>query len=173
MGKKNFIAAALDLEYKTFVVYVASLSFIPLNTRPQISGLIAEKALTKISAKYLDFTDIFFPDLASKLPKHTEINNHIIKLVDGQQLLYGSIYSLRPVELKTLKAYIETNLANNFIRLSKSLAGAPILFDRKSDGFLRLCVNYQKVNNLTIKNWYLLLLIGELLDRLGRARRFI
>ena len=52
------------------------------------------------------------------------------------------MYSLRPVELETLKAYIETNLANGFIRLSKSPAGAPILFDQKSDGFLRLYVNY-------------------------------
>ena len=77
-----------------------------------------------------------------------------------------------PVELETLKTYIETNLANGFIKPSKSLAGTPILFDRKSDGFLRLYVNYQSLNNLMIKNQYPLPLIEELLDRLGRARRF-
>ena len=76
------------------------------------------------------------------------------------------------MELETLKAYIETNLANGFIRPSKSPAGAPILFDRKSDGFLRLCVNYRGLNNLTIKNRYPLPLIGESLDRLGRAKQF-
>ena len=74
--------------------------------------------------------------------------------------------------METLKAYIETNLANGFIRPSKSPAGAPILFDRKSDGSLRLCVDYRGLNNLTIKNRYPLPLVGESLDRLGRARRF-
>ena len=76
------------------------------------------------------------------------------------------------MELETLKAYIETNLANGFIRPSKSPAGAPILFDRKSDGSLRLCVDYRGLNNLTIKNRYPLPLIGESLDRLGRAKQF-
>ena len=77
------------------------------------------------------------------------------------------------MELKTLKAYIETNLANGFIRESKSPAGAPILFDQKSNGSLRLCVDYQGLNNLTIKNRYPLPLIGELLDRLKRAKSLI
>ena len=75
------------------------------------------------------------------------------------------------MELETLKTYIETNLANGFIRPSKSPTGAPILFDRKSDGSLRLCVDYRDLNNLTIKNRYPLPLIGESLDRLGRAKR--
>ena len=185
MGKKEFTAAALDPESETFVVYVASFnsdtspSSFPLeldvhpSRRPQISGLIAEEASTKVPAKYSDFADIFSLDLASKLPEHTGINDHAIKLVKGcQQPPYGPIYSLGPVELKTLKAYIETNLANRFIRPSKSLAGAPILFDRKTDSSLRLGVDYRGLNNLTIKNRYPLPLIGESLDRLGRAKRF-
>ena len=71
-----------------------------------------------------------------------------------------------------MKAYIETNLTNGFIRPSKSPAGAPILFDRKSDSFLRLCVDYQDLINLTIKNRYPLPLIGESLNRLRRAKQF-
>ena len=78
--------------------------------------------------------DIFSLDLASKLREHTEINNHTIKLVNDQHSPYRPIYSLRPVELKTLKAYIKTNLANGFIRLSKLPAGASILFKQKLDG---------------------------------------
>ena len=116
--------------------------------------------------------DVFLPDLASELPEYTRINDHAIELVEGQQPPYGPIYSRGSVELETLKAYIETNLANGFIRPSKSPAGAPILFDRKSDGSLRLCVDYRGLNNLTIKNRYPLPLIGESLDRLGRAKRF-
>ena len=93
-----------------------------------------------------------------------EINNYTIKLVDNWQPLYGYIYSLRPIKLETLKAYIKNNLANNFIKLSKSLAGAPIFFNKKPDGSLRLYMDYQSLNNLTIKNQYPLPLVRELLD---------
>ena len=149
-----------------------SLNVYP-SQRPQISGLIAEEAPTKVPAEYSNFADVFSLDLVSELPEHTRINNHAIKLVNGcQQLPYGSIYSLELVELEILKAYIETNLANGFIRLSNSSAGASILFDQKSNGSLQLCVNYWGLNILTIKNRYLLPLIEESLDRLGRARRF-
>ena len=76
------------------------------------------------------------------------------------------------MELETLKTYIKTNLANGFIRPFKSPAGAPILFNKKPDRSFRLCVDYRGLNNITIKNRYPLPLIGESLDRLGRARRF-
>ena len=82
------------------------------------------------------------------------------------------IYSLRPVELEILKTYIKTNLANNFIRPSKSPTGAPIFFDKKPDRSFRLCVNYCGLNNITIKNRYPLSLIDKSLDRLGQAKRF-
>ena len=109
----------------------------------------------------------------SELPEHPEINNHAIELVNEcQQPPNGPIYSLKPVELETLKAYIETNLANSFIRLSNSPACFLILFDRKSNGSLWLYVNYQGLNNLTIKNRYTLPLIEKLLVRLGRAKQF-
>ena len=87
------------------------------------------EALTKVPNKYSDFVDVISLDLASKLFEYTGINDHAIKLVNGQQPPYGPIDNLELVELKTLKAYIEANLANSFIRPSTSLAGASILFD--------------------------------------------
>ena len=77
------------------------------------------------------------------------------------------------MELKTLKTYIETNLANGFIRPLKSPADAPILFVCKPDGSFRLCVDYQGLNNLTIKNRYPFPLIAESLDWLKRGKQFI
>ena len=106
MGKKEFAAVARDLEHDTYVVHVGSASSIaspnssPLDIhpsrRPQIASLIAEEAPTKILNEYVDFA--FFPDLISKLPEHTGINDHAIKLVNGQQPPYGSIYRLGPVD---------------------------------------------------------------------------
>ena len=92
------------------------------------------------------------------------MNKHVIKLEEGKQPSFRPINSLGLVELKTLKIYIKINLANGFIRPFKSPAEAPILFDRKPDGNLHLCVDYWGLNNLTIKNQYPLSLIGESLD---------
>ena len=80
------------------------------------------------------------------------INDHAIELIDNQLPFYGPIYSQNSVKLEILKAYIKNNLANNFIRSSKSPIKTPILFDKKPYGSLQLCVNYQNFNNLIIKN---------------------
>ncbi len=177
IGEKEFAAAALDPEPEAFVVHVAALSIdlgdeVHPSRRAQIAHLKADEAPTEVPSEYADFANVFSPKLAAELPEHTGINDHAIELVDDWQPPYGPIYSLGPVELETLKAYIENNLASGFIWPSKSPARASILFDKKPDGSLRLCVDYQDLNNLTIKNRYPLSLIGESLDRLGRAQRF-
>ena len=130
------------------------------------------EALTKVLDEYLDFADVFSPDLATELPKHTEINTHAIDLKKDKQPPYEPIYSLGLVELETLKTYIETNLANSFIHPLKSPAGTPILFYKKPDGSLCLCVNYRGLNNIIIKNQYLFVLVSESLDCLGHAKQF-
>ncbi len=141
--------------------------------RAQIAYLKADEASSKVFSKYADFVDIFSLKLAVELPKHTRINNYAIELVDDQQPICGPIYSLGPVELETLKVYIKNNLANSFIKPSKFSAKAFIFFDKKPDSSLRLCMDYQGLNNLTIKNRYLLPLVKESLDRIVRAQCFI
>ena len=84
----------------------------------------------KVPVEYADFA--FSQDLASELPEHTEINDYAIELID----------------------------ANGFIKPSKLPAGAPILFNQKSDKSLWLCI--WSLNNLTIKSQYLLPLIDNL-----------
>lgn len=109
-------------------------------------------ASIKVFNKYTHFAVIFSSKLAAKFPNHTVINNYAIKLINDQQLPYDLIYSLGLVKLKRLKIYIKNNLANWFIRSSKSLFRALILFDKMSDKNLRLYIDYQGLNNLTIKN---------------------
>lgn len=80
------------------------------------------------------------------------MNKYIIQLIDGKQSSYKSIYTFNSIELKTLKTYIKTHLKTEFIKLFKFLVCGPILFDKKLDKNLYLYVNYQGLNNLTIKN---------------------
>lgn len=118
----------------------------------QIAALQWDKAFTKIPFEYQDYADIFLPELAMELSENTGINKHTIELEDKKQPPYGPIYTLNPLALETLKIYIETHLKTGFIQLFKSPANAPILFDKKPDSNLQLCINYRGLNNLIIKN---------------------
>ena len=108
-----------------------------------------------------------------RLLKCIQLNEHIIDLKDGKQPPYKLIHSLGLIELETLKTYIETHLKTRFIQSSNSPTYDPILFNKKLDGIFRLCINYQGLNNLMIKNWYLLSLIRKLLNQLNQVKRFI
>jgi hypothetical protein len=119
----------------------------------------------------LEFADVFSKTSADKLPEHTEYD-HTIPLEPGTKPPFGTIYPLSAIELKALDEYLKENLAKGFIRHSSSPAGAPILFVKKSDGSLRLCVDYRGLNKITIKNRYPLPLIQENLDRLQEAKFF-
>ena len=144
IDQKEFAKAALDKNVETFVVHVSSLGSkmtIHPARKAQLALLLAKKVT--VLAKYSDFADIFLEESANILPEQTGVNEHAKKLEKSKQPPYGLIYSLGPVELKTLKIYIETNLANSFIRVSKSPLDAPILFIHKLDSSLCLCVNYK------------------------------
>ena len=176
VNPKEFVIAALDVDSETFVVHVAirEQEKMPIHFKKQaqVGALLFNKAPIEVPAKYFDYSNVFSAKNALKLPENTGINEHTIELKEDKQPPFGPIYSLRPVKLETLKTYIKINLANGFIRPSKSPTRALILFNRKLDGSFRLFVNYRGLNNITIKNQYLLPLIGELLNWLGRAKRF-
>ncbi len=119
IDKREFAKTALDENSETFVVHVSALdiaeSSIYIFRVAQIATLQWDKASTKIPAKYSDYTDVFSPELVMELPENTGINKYAIKLINGKQPLYGLIYALSLVELKTLKIYIETHLKTGFI----------------------------------------------------------
>jgi hypothetical protein len=72
--------------------------------------------------------------------------------------------------LEALRKWLDENLAKEFIRASSSPAGAPILFMKKGDSSLRLCVDYRGLKEGTIKNRYPLPLLHETLLQLQKAR---
>ncbi len=109
IGKKEFAAIALDPEHEAFVVHVAVFgknlgNEVHLSRRAQIAHLKVDEAATEVPNEYTDLADVFSLKLAAELPEQTGINDHAIKLVYDWQPLYGPIYSLRLVELETLKA---------------------------------------------------------------------
>ena len=132
----------------------------------------AQKTSSGIPSQYQDFQDVFEKKNADILPEHRPYDC-TIDLQEGAQPPFGPIYSLSQNELAALKEYIDENLAKNFIRHSKSPAGAPILFVKKKDGSLRMCVDYRGLNKITIKNRYLLSLISGLFDQLNQAKIYI
>ena len=132
--------------------------------KAQIGALLFNKALIEVLAEYSNYSNVFSVEYVAELLKNTRINEYTIELEEGKQLSFGPIYSLGPIELEILKTYIKTNLANSFIRLFKSPTRASILFNRKPDRSLHLYIDYWGLNNLTIKNQYLLSLIDESLN---------
>jgi hypothetical protein len=108
---------------------------------------------------------------ATQLPRNRE-TDHAIDLKDGLEPSYRAIYRLSPAEQEALRQFIDEALAKRWIRESTSPAGAPILFVRKKDGSLRLCVDYRDLNEKTVKNRYPLPLINELLDRIHGSTVF-
>jgi hypothetical protein len=92
--------------------------------------------------------------------------------VPGAEPPFWPIYNLSPRELKALEEFIHDRLEKGHIRESMSPAGAAVIFAPKKDGTLRLCVDYQGLNAITIKNHYPIPLISELLDWLQGAKIF-
>ena len=125
--------------------------------------------LSKIPEQYYDFADVFSKSKADTLAQHRPYDLKI-NIEEGATPPHGPIYSLSQTELLALREFIDENLATGFIRPSRSSHGAPVLFIRKKDGSLRLCVDFRGLNKLTRKDRYPLPLTKDLLDAPCKAR---
>ena len=119
--------------------------------------------------QYVEFAYLGSEDnlrvLANYSPQDLAIN-----LLPRTTALYQLLYNLSRTDLELLRKYLDEYLVREQIRHSKSLAEAPILFAKKKDSGMRLCVNYQSLNKVTVKNQHLLPLITKLLERLASAK---
>ena len=93
-----------------------------------------------------------------------------IDLIPGTKLISIPPFRMAPAELRELKAQLEELLSKGFIRPSISPWGALVLFVKKKDGSLQLCIDYRKLNRVTIHNKYPLPRIDELFDQLQGSR---
>jgi hypothetical protein len=114
------------------------------------------------------FEDVF-PEELPGLPPDRDVE-FVINLMPGTAPIAQSLYRMAEVELKLLKAELDSLLEKGFIRLSASPWGSPALFVPKKDGTQCLCVDYRALNAVTIKNRYPLPRINDLMDQLRQAR---
>lgn len=113
--------------------------------------------------------DVMPTELPNKLPPRREVD-HEIELEQGAKPPAMAAYRMAPPELEELRKQLKELLDTGKIRPSKAPYGAPVLFQKKKDGSLRMCVDYRALNKVTVKNKYPIPLIADLFDRMGKAK---
>ena len=115
-----------------------------------------------------EYEDVF-PSELSGLPPQRDVD-FIIELDPRISPTSMTPHRMTPVELQEFKVQLQEWLDKGFIRLSTSLWGTPVLFSKKQDETLRLCIDYRQLNRVTIKNRYPLSRIDDLFDQLRGAQ---
>lgn len=102
---------------------------------------------------YKDYDDLFREPDKSTLPTH-QAWDHEINIKEGHELKARPVYPIPYNQRGELEDYLKKNLKKRFIRASGSPMASPVLFVRKKNGKLRLCVDFRHLNNATIRNEY-------------------
>ncbi len=117
-----------------------------------------------------NFSDVFHEELPG-MPPEREIEFSVEHIL-GTLPITKAPYRMAFAELGELKAQLEDLLAKGFIRPSVSPWGAPVLFVRKKDGSLGLCIDYRELYKVIVRNKYPLPRIDGLFDQLQGATIF-
>ena len=117
-----------------------------------------------------EFPNVFPKELLGILLER-EVDLSIV-IVSGTAPVSRAPYRMAPAELKELKVQLQELLDKEFVRPSVSPWGAPVLFVKKKDGILRMCIDYRQISKVTVKNKYPLPRIEDLFDQLKEAGVF-
>ncbi|GKD35051.1 putative reverse transcriptase domain-containing protein [Tanacetum coccineum] len=120
---------------------------------------------TKTQEYMLKGCPVFLANDLSGLPSTRQVEFQI-DLIHGAALVARAPYRLAPSKMKELSEQLKELSDKGFIRPSSSPWGAPVLFVKKKDGSFRMCIDYQELNKLTVKNRYPLPRINNLFDQL-------
>ncbi|GJU85493.1 putative reverse transcriptase domain-containing protein [Tanacetum coccineum] len=164
--------------HRAVIDYYEKIVRIPLSNGEilEVQGEMPEKdlgslACIKADEKKLDDIRVVrdfpkvFPDDLLGLPHVREVEFHI-DLIPGASPVVRSPYRLALSEMFELSNQLKELQEKGFIRPSHSPWGAPVLFFKKKNGSMRMCIDYRELNKLTIKNRYLLPRIDDLFDQL-------
>src|SRR5260221_2700904 len=122
-----------------------------------------------ILAEYHNFHNVFSGEKVGTLTPHRPYDLQI-NIEEGAKPIHGPIYSLSPLELVALWEFLKEHTKSGFIHPSKSPWGSPVLFVKKKDGSLCLCVDFHALNRVMEKDRYPLPLISDLLTSPAPAR---
>ena len=113
-----------------------------------------------------EFEDVMPDELPRKLPPKRAVD-HEIELVPGTKPPARAPYRMTQPELEELRKQLKEMLECGIIKPTKSPFGAPVLFQKKADGSLRMCCDYRALNKITVKNKYPIPLVADCFDRLS------
>ena len=118
-----------------------------------------------------EFKDVFPDQLPVGLPPEREVD-HKIELLPDAKPFSRPPTRMSVKELQELKNQLNDLTAQGFIRPSSSPWGTAVLFVKKKDGSIRMCIDYRRLNSVTIKNKYPLPRVEDLLNQLHGAKVF-
>jgi hypothetical protein len=153
-------------EMKNMQSYLLQAVLLSRNDDAAIASLEIQ-----ISSQYSDLSEAFSERVVNTLLEHAF--HDLIIDTQEKNFFFDIIYNLFAEELRILRVYIEKNLEKEFITSFTSLTATLILFIKKKDDELKLCVNYRDLNEITIKNRYSLLLMKEVMNRLVEVKIYI
>ncbi len=119
-----------------------------------------------------DLKKVFSEILSDSLNMHDQMK-HFIDLMKSKMSCIESIYKMTQDELAVIQDYLDSALKKKWIHSSSNSAEASVLFVKKLNESLHLCMNYRDLNEITVKNNYSLSLLSETLNRFAHARHFI
>ena len=130
-----------------------------------------EELRDQLPPDYREYTDLFDPQEAGKLPPRREVD-HAIELEPGAKPPARRLLGCSREQAQVVKAYVDDLLSRGYVRRSTSNYAAPCLVVKKPEGGLRVCVDYRGLNAITKKNRNAPPLVKETLARLSRAKIF-
>ena len=168
-------ALPLSTEKTPPVIISTTMADIP---KPPDSGMVLSQPPPVTSPSpaipeyLLDLSAAFSKKRADILPPHRPGFHFEIEFLPGSHLKPGPLYKLSEKEMKVCKEWLDDNLSRKFISPSKSSIFSPLFFVPKKDDFLRPCVNYGKVNYVSVKDAFPLPLIKNIMQSISGAKYF-
>ncbi|KAL5548506.1 hypothetical protein UlMin_003737 [Ulmus minor] len=167
VGKKN-------KDQKVFISAMKARKLLINGCNGFLASVIDTTKKEKVELEDVPMVNEFeevFPEELPGIPPDRKVTFEI-ELVPGTWPISKAPYRMAPMELKELQTQLQELLDKGFIRPSHSPWGAPVLFVKKKDGMLRMCIDYRELNKVTVKNKYPLPRIDDLFDQLKGAAVF-
>jgi hypothetical protein len=159
MGKLARHEECWLLDLRTITIHTEEEENQEKDTPPELETMLAQ------------FKDVFPADLPKRLPP-SRPEAQLRVNTGTHEPITGPLYRMSPKELDVLRETLQGLLDKGMIQGSESPWSSPVVFVRKKDGSLRLCVDFRALNKITIRNRYPLPRIDKFFDRLGQSRIF-